>query len=78
MTLTVPDLVGVTVDEAREKLENLCDTPPCLSAQISAAPSGDVAEGIVISQDPAAGAQLAAGGTVALVVSEVPPTTTES
>jgi PASTA domain len=68
--LTVPDVRGASVEQAREKLASFCGDPTCLAATISSESSDTVAEGVVISQDPEPGSQLTPGDAVALVVSE--------
>jgi beta-lactam-binding protein with PASTA domain/tRNA A-37 threonylcarbamoyl transferase component Bud32 len=70
--LTVPNVVGLAENDARDELANFCETPPCLTATTSRQFSDEVAEDIVISQNPPRGTQLAPGDTVALVISDGP------
>ncbi len=68
--VTVPNVVNQTQASAASAL-----TAAGLTVgTVTAATSPDVPAGSVISQDPAAGTQFAAGGAVALVVSSGPPT----
>jgi serine/threonine-protein kinase len=64
---TVPDVTGMTEEEATTALE---DAGYVVS--VSSEPSNDVEEGIVIAQDPAAGTQYDSGQTVNILVSEGP------
>jgi beta-lactam-binding protein with PASTA domain len=69
--IAVPDVVGQTEADATSAI-----TGVALVAGSSEEPSEDVAEGIVISQDPSAGTEVTDGSTVSIVVSTgpVPPT----
>ena len=70
---TIPDLGGFTVDEARQALEALQ-----LSVVLENEPNDDAPEGALLRAVPGAGAEVARGSTVTLVVAvpvtvEVPP-----
>lgn len=62
---TLPDLVGLDVDVAKERLMALD-----LEVRINEVESDEVDEGDVISQRPKANSQVAAGSTVTLTVSK--------
>ena len=64
----VPDVVGETEADATSAI-----TDVGLVTGTSEGSSEDVAEGIVISQDPASGTEVADGSTVNIVVSTGPP-----
>jgi len=64
---TVPDVVGETEEDATEILNDAGYT-----VAVSSAPSSDVPEGTVISQEPSAGSELPEGETVTILVSEGP------
>ena len=70
--VTVPDVVNATQAAATTAITNATLTV----GAITSAPHGTVPAGSVISQSPAAGAQVAAGSAVALVVSTGPFVTT--
>ena len=61
----VPDVVGLTSDEARTQLEDLG-----LTVIVTTAPSREVPEGLVESQDPPPGTSVDAGTTVTIAISE--------
>jgi TolB protein len=61
----VPDVVALTSDEARTQLEDLG-----LTVIVTTAPSREVPEGLVESQDPTPGTAVDAGTTVTIVISE--------
>ncbi|MEM9748112.1 MAG: PASTA domain-containing protein [Actinomycetota bacterium] len=65
---TVPDLAGRTADEALAALNDLQLSPQRLDDVFS----DDVEAGRVVSQEPAAGGELARGGTVSFAVSMGP------
>ncbi|MEM9041864.1 MAG: PASTA domain-containing protein [Actinomycetota bacterium] len=65
---TVPDLAGRTADEALAALNELQLSPQRLDDVFS----DDVEAGRVVSQEPAAGGELARGGTVSFAVSMGP------
>jgi len=69
----VPDLLGVTLESAREALEALGLTIESVTEQESTSPTG-----IVIGQDPPATSQVRKGGRVSLVVSKYTPTLAEA
>lgn len=62
---TVPNVVGMTEDEAKETLEEAG-----YEVAVNKAPSNDVEEGRVISQEPEAGTEYEKGLTVTILVSE--------
>ncbi|MFD1212159.1 PASTA domain-containing protein, partial [Arthrobacter sp. GCM10027362] len=64
----VPDLLGLTADQARAKLKeaNLA------AGRISSEYSNSVPAGLIIAQDPAAGEQLRRGSTIDLTASSGP------
>ncbi len=64
---TVPDLAGKTVDQARAELGKVG-----LGAEVTERFSGSVARGQIIGTDPSAGASVARGRTITLVVSKGP------
>jgi beta-lactam-binding protein with PASTA domain len=64
-TVEVPDLTRLTLDEARQKLTAQNLKPGSLTIQ----PTTDGRAGLVLSQSPKAGAKVAPGSEVALVVS---------
>ena len=64
---TVPDVVGMTEEEATSTLEDAG-----YSVSVATEPSDETAEGIVIAQDPDAGAEYETGQTVTILVSEGP------
>ena len=66
-----PDLVGASLSAARSEAKDAD-----LALQETREVSSTVAAGEVMSQDPTAGAELEAGGTVTVVVSSGPPSTT--
>ena len=61
---TMPDVVGITVDNAREQLVLLSVT-----VNVDEQGSDTVAAGIVLAQEPPAGTQVESGSTVRLIVS---------
>ncbi len=65
--VAVPDVVGMAQDVAIKELKD-----KDLRAKVTQEASTEVAEGEVISSDPAAGAEVAIGATVNLVVSAGP------
>ncbi|MCL6557883.1 MAG: PASTA domain-containing protein [Firmicutes bacterium] len=65
----VPELVGLTLDAARQKLNEAGFT---LEESIKQAPSTEYLPGYVLAQNPAAGTNLEAGKPVRLTVSEGP------
>ncbi|MBX9244893.1 transglycosylase domain-containing protein [Actinotalea ferrariae] len=67
-TVAVPNVVGQTSAAAQSALG-----AAGLSPAVSTAPSATVPEGQVISQNPGAGAQVAPGSGVGIVVSSGPP-----
>lgn len=67
--IDVPNLVGLSVDEARQQLEGRG-----LVAATEQVPN-DAPQGQVVGQDPAPGSGAEPGGTVTLQVSNGPPTT---
>jgi eukaryotic-like serine/threonine-protein kinase len=71
--LTVPNVVSLPENQARDQLANFCDAPPCLVATTSREFSNEFPEGVVISQDPPVGTEVARGETVDLVISDGPP-----
>jgi len=70
--VTVPDVEGLSRADAQEALTDLG-----LKVVIAENASEDVAEGVVISQLPAAGDSVAPGTSVGIVVSTGPPTSSE-
>jgi beta-lactam-binding protein with PASTA domain len=64
-TVEVPDLTGLTLDDARQKLSAQKLKPGSLTLQLTS----DGQAGLVLSQNPKAGAKVAPGSQVALVVS---------
>ena len=60
----MPDVVGITVDNAREQLVLLSVT-----VNVDEQGSATVAAGIVLAQEPPAGTQVESGSTVHLIVS---------
>ena len=62
--VTVPPVVGLTVEEATQQLRDVD-----LEADVSREPSSEFPAGIVISQDPAKDDEVDSGSTVELVVS---------
>jgi serine/threonine-protein kinase len=64
---TVPDVVGMSEEEATSVLEDAG-----YSVSVSSEPSDTVEEGIVIAQDPDGGAEYESGQTVTILVSEGP------
>ncbi|WP_062204897.1 Stk1 family PASTA domain-containing Ser/Thr kinase [Demequina salsinemoris] len=69
--IAVPNLVGMTVEDAQAELDDLL-----LENTVTEAASSDVAEGSVISTTPAEGEMLYEGDSVELVVSSGPGTAT--
>jgi serine/threonine-protein kinase len=69
--VTVPDLVGTDVDDARDQLEALG-----LTAEVRREEDEDAEPGTVLRQDPAAGTRIDKGEEVTLVVAEEPDTVT--
>jgi serine/threonine-protein kinase len=67
----VPDVLAQTEQSARSELSGVG-----LRATVTYTASSEVAEGLVISQDPGPGEQVAKGSAVALVVSTGPDTAT--
>jgi serine/threonine-protein kinase len=65
--IAVPDVVGMTEEEAVATIQDAG-----LDVQINRGPSDEFEEGIVASQDPAAGAEAGEGDTVVILVSEGP------
>ena len=75
--IEVPDVVGLTPEEAQQRLEQA----GLELGSRDQAPSDQVEEGAVVEQDPTAGVQAERGTTVAVVVSTGPlqePTTSAS
>ena len=66
-TVSVPALVGLTEADATGDL-----TSAGLESRVVQAPSATVDQGVVITQDPAAGLQIDVGSTVAITVSTGP------
>lgn len=66
---TVPNLVGLTQDAAKTALQNAGLN---LNPQVVTQQSTDYPQGVVISQDPAANAQVKQGDTVSIVTSAGP------
>jgi serine/threonine-protein kinase len=64
---TVPDVVGMSQDEATSTLQDAG-----YEVSVTTEPSNDVDEGLVIAQDPGAGAEYESGQTVTILVSEGP------
>jgi beta-lactam-binding protein with PASTA domain/tRNA A-37 threonylcarbamoyl transferase component Bud32 len=64
---TVPNLAGKTVDQARAELRQVG-----LGAEVTERFSGSVEKGLVIGTDPGAGASVARGRTITVVVSKGP------
>nr|MCW2728656.1 pknB [Aeromicrobium sp.] len=69
--VTVPNLVGKTIDEARSTLDDLR-----LKYTINEDPNATETSGTVIRQSPADGQQVAQGSTITLTVSTKPDPTT--
>ena len=69
-SITVPDVVGMTLSEAGTTLTDANLVPGTVTEVFSAT----VPDGEVISQDPAAGADASSGDTVNMVVSKGPQT----
>jgi serine/threonine-protein kinase len=69
--VAMPDLSGLTSDQARSRLDEAG-----LKVDVSREESSSVAEGGVISFSPRAGSQLHRGDTVEMVVSKGPPPVT--
>jgi len=67
---TVPSVLGLSETEARETLER-----EGLEVEVTGTEESDKPEGTVIEQDPEAGAQLARGAVVSLVLSAGAPET---
>jgi beta-lactam-binding protein with PASTA domain len=67
--VSVPSVVGLTQAAASTAIT----TAGLVVGAVTMASSGTVAAGLVISQNPVSGAQVAAGSAVALVVSSGPP-----
>jgi eukaryotic-like serine/threonine-protein kinase len=65
--VTVPDLSGQTLDDARERLRDLG-----LEADVSREESEDAEAGTVLRQEPEAGSAVDEGSTVELIVAEEP------
>ena len=63
----VPDVINQSEDSAVAELERAG-----LTASVDTAPSNDVDEGLVITQDPEPGAEVEPGDTVVILVSEGP------
>ena len=61
----VPDLVGQSEARARRAISRLGFEV----GEITTAPSSTVAEGLIISQDPAAGAEAVLGSMISIVIS---------
>jgi eukaryotic-like serine/threonine-protein kinase len=69
--VTVPDVTGMTVNEARETLE----ADGLTAGTITRVQSADDPEGTVVGQSPAAGRQVEEGSAVDLEVAGAPPPT---
>jgi serine/threonine-protein kinase len=67
---TIPSLAGLSVDQARQKLEALQ-----LNVTTRNQPTEDVPEGSLMGSEPGSGAEVARGSTVTLIVA-VPVTVT--
>jgi hypothetical protein len=67
VTVTVPNVIGLSEGEARGSLEALG-----LTVSITTELSDEIAEGVVAAQDPAAGVTAEAGATVLIEVSAGP------
>lgn len=68
---TVPDLRGLSLEEATGRIEAL----GLMRARVSQRESKDAAEGTVLTQEPLAGMRVEPGSAVALVVAVAPPPT---
>ena len=71
-TATVPDVSGLTEDEARLRIEGACEPQPCFEVSTVEQSSADIGEGRVISQSPGGGTEQPKQATVTLVVSTGP------
>lgn len=67
--ITVPNLVGLTQDAAKAALQNIGLS---LNPQVTTQQSTDYAQGVVISQNPAANAEAKQGDSVSIVTSAGP------
>jgi hypothetical protein len=65
----VPDVVGSDEAAAKATIGSACEPSPCLMATITRDFSDQVAEGLVLSQNPAAGETVDTGSAVTVVVS---------
>lgn len=67
--VTVPNLVGIDIDTARQRIAAAGLAP---AAELKTVASADYPSGTVVGQDPAAGSQVAGGTEVTLTVSAGP------
>jgi hypothetical protein len=68
-SVPVPDLSGLEEEAAVASLEGACSPSPCLVASVARDFSDDLAEGMVLRQDPEPGATAEMGSTVVVIVS---------
>lgn len=68
-TVDLPDVENQPEDQAISRLEGLCDPEPCVRVRVDRAYSDDIAEGRVITQNPAPNESVEIGSTVTIVVS---------
>jgi serine/threonine-protein kinase len=71
-TVLIPDVRGVSEQEARQRLATSCTTPPCLEVTVERLFSDGVAAGAVIDSDPARGQRVPFGSNVVIFVSQGP------
>lgn len=74
--ITVPDLEGLTLDQAGDELDEACGDPPCFTPVIEDNEFSDTVDaGVVIRTDPEAGAEVEPGNPIVVVVSQGPEET---
>lgn len=70
--VTVPDVTNLPQDDAIDRLNGFCGSPPCLRTQSISQFDDTIAQGRVIRTDPPTGTNVERGSTVTLVVSQGP------
>jgi eukaryotic-like serine/threonine-protein kinase len=71
-TVLLPDVRGISEQEARQRLRTACSTPPCVDVTVERRYSDSVAEGAVIDTNPGRGQRVEFGSTVLVLVSQGP------
>jgi serine/threonine-protein kinase len=68
----IPEVEGLSEEQAREALRNACTTPPCVEITSEQAFDDDVSRGEAVGTRPAAGQRVDFGATVLLTISQGP------